>query len=400
MTALADRYEAFLIDLDGVVYRGDEAVPGAARAIDALRDRGRRVVFITNNSARTPEGVAEKLASFGVAAEPGDVVSSAHAAAPLVQKLVGVGASVFVVGEEGVRRALAEAGLEIVDGAIEKADAVVVGWDRTVDFEKLRTATVLVQRGARLVATNADASYPAPGGEVWPGAGALLAVIETATGIRAEVAGKPYPPLFEAALERAGTSSGVVVGDRIETDIAGAAGAGLDAVAVLSGASGPADLLDHDDLPVDVVAALDGVLADRPDVRPRDATAADQDAVAGLVRAAGLQDPPGGSHVVVLGDAAATAAVRVDGGDAYLHSVAVAPEHRGLGVGTLSMAAVARAARRSGASAAYLLTEEAEGFFAALGFEAVARDMLPAWMKPLTATCAETAVAMRRSLRR
>jgi HAD superfamily hydrolase (TIGR01450 family) len=138
------------------------------------------------------------------------------------------------VGEEGIRRALSDAGIALVDGAADRADHVVVGWDRRATYEKLRTACLLVQRGASLVATNADASYPAPDG-LWPGAGALLAVVTTTTGAAAEIMGKPHAPMFDAARRRAGGASPLVVGDRLDTDVAGAANLGIDSLLVLTG---------------------------------------------------------------------------------------------------------------------------------------------------------------------
>jgi len=181
--ALADRYDCFLFDLDGVLYRGDRAVPLAAEAVARLRSAGGRVVFMTNNSSRTPERVAQTLAGLGIGASPSEIVSSALATADLLASRGG--GSAFVVGEEGIRTALSDAGVTVVDGQPERVDHVVVGWDRSADYAKLRTASLLVQRGAALVATNADPSYPAPDG-LWPGAGALLAVIVTTT-----VAGVP-----------------------------------------------------------------------------------------------------------------------------------------------------------------------------------------------------------------
>jgi HAD superfamily hydrolase (TIGR01457 family) len=230
--ALADRYDAFLFDLDGVLYRGDEAVPGAPAAVRRLRERGKRVVFLTNNSGRTPQAVAGRLTALGIEAAPQEVVTSAQATADVLAAR-GI-RSAFVIGEEGVRRALADVGIEVRDGEPWEADVVVLGWDRTVDYAKLRTAALLVQRGAALVATNDDAAYPAPDG-LWPGAGALLAAVTTATGARPEVVGKPHPPLFLRALERAGGGRPLVVGDRLDTDVAGAAALGWDSLLVLTG---------------------------------------------------------------------------------------------------------------------------------------------------------------------
>ncbi len=261
--SLADQYDCFLLDLDGVLYRGDEAVPGAPEAVARLRAGGRRVVFLTNNSGRTPEAVAEKLDGLGIEAVPSEVVTSALATADLLAARGG--GSAFVVGEIGIRAALANAGLAIVDGEPERVDFVVVGWDRRADYQRLKTASLLVQRGARLVATNADAAYPAPDG-LWPGAGALLAVLTTTTGARAEVVGKPHAPLFEAALRRAGGGRPLVVGDRLETDIAGAAALGWDSVLVLTGITGEEELAASAVRPTFVARDLSGVLADsQPD---------------------------------------------------------------------------------------------------------------------------------------
>ena len=237
---LADDYDAFLFDLDGVLYRGDEPVPHAAASVARLRaseqgDRLRHEQFLAH-----PEAVAAKLVALGVAASAADVETSALTTAQL---LAGRGiTSAFVVGEEGVRRALTEAGVTVMDGAPATVEAVVVGLDRTADYEKLRMACVLVERGATLVATNADASFPADDGPAWPGAGALLAAIETTTGLRAEVVGKPHAPLLRAAHERAGGGRPLLIGDRLDTDIAGAIALGWDSLLVLTGITTRGDL--------------------------------------------------------------------------------------------------------------------------------------------------------------
>jgi len=236
---LADAYGCLLLDLDGVLYRGDEAVPGAPETMASVRARGRSVVFMTNNSSRTPDQVAAKLEGIGIPAAPSEVVTSALATAEL---LAGRGGgSAFVVGQDGLRSALEGAGIQVVSGEPDRADHVVVGFDATADYAKLKHASLLVQRGAGLVATNPDASFPSSDG-LWPGAGALLAVITATTGATAEVVGKPYAPLFETARRRAGGGAPLVVGDRIDTDIAGADALGWDSLLVLSGVARRADL--------------------------------------------------------------------------------------------------------------------------------------------------------------
>jgi HAD superfamily hydrolase (TIGR01457 family) len=231
---LADRYDVLLFDLDGVLYRGDEPVAHAVETMAAIRSAGIRPLFLTNNSSRTPEQVASKLSGLGIAAQASEVVTSALATADLLAARGG--GTAYVIGQDGIRRALADAGVEILDGEPERVDHVVVGVDLETTYAKLRTASVLVQRGAHLVATNPDRSFPAPGA-LWPGAGALLAVVTETTGAVPEVVGKPFAPLFEAARKRAGAESPLVIGDRIDTDVAGADALGWDSLLVLTGVS-------------------------------------------------------------------------------------------------------------------------------------------------------------------
>ncbi len=263
--SLVERYDCFLLDLDGVLYRGDRPVEGASEAVARLRAAGRRIAFLTNNSSRTPDQVADALGRIGVPASPAEVVTSALATADLLSSR-GV-KSAFVIGEDGVRSALAEAGIDTLDGEPPRADAVVVGWDRGVDYAKLRTASILVQRGATLIATNADVSYPAPDGLRWPGAGAILLVVTATTGVEAEVVGKPGAALFEAARRRAGGGRPLVVGDRVDTDVAGAAALGWDSLLVLTGISRPADLDRSDVRPTYVARDLSG-LFEEPEPGP------------------------------------------------------------------------------------------------------------------------------------
>jgi len=231
---LAEGYDCLLFDLDGVLYRGDRAIEAAPPTMAKLRRRGARVVFLTNNSSRTPQQVADKLRSHGIEADRGEVVTSALATAELLAERGGGRA--FVIGMDGVREALTGAGIEVLDGRPDTADLVVVGFDGEATYERLKTASLLVERGAHLVATNADASFPAADG-LWPGAGALLAVVTTTTGAEPEIVGKPFAPLFESALRRGGGGRPLVVGDRLDTDIEGAANLGWDAMLVLTGVS-------------------------------------------------------------------------------------------------------------------------------------------------------------------
>jgi len=251
---LVDPYDAILLDLDGVLYRWPEPIPGAADAVATLRHVGKRVAFVTNNASRTPEEVAERLASVGVRAEPKEVVTSALATAAALSER-GV-RSAFVVGEGGLIVALQDRGIRVVDGSAEDVGAVVVGFDRRVTYTKLKDASVLVARGIPLIASNADASFPAPGGEAWPGAGALVAAIQTTTGATAELIGKPEAPLLELALDAAGGGRPLVVGDRLDTDVAGAARLGWDSVLVLTGSTRREDVGRSDWKPTFVVDSV------------------------------------------------------------------------------------------------------------------------------------------------
>lgn len=265
MSMLADAYDAFLFDLDGVLYRGSTAVPGASEAVASLRGAGKGVAFVTNNAARTPDAVAEGLTGLGIPASREHVETSAMVTA---QQLAGRGITeAFVVGEEGVVQALLGQGISIAPADATSVEVVVVALDRSADYEKLRRASLLVERGALLVATNVDASYPAGDGN-WPGAGALLAVIETTTGARAESFGKPASPIMLSALERAGGGTPLVIGDRLETDIAAAVALGWDSLLVLTGIAKAADVAGSPFAPTVVADDLSALFLPPPPATP------------------------------------------------------------------------------------------------------------------------------------
>jgi glycerol 3-phosphatase-2 len=240
--ALVDAYDGVLFDLDGVIYLGPVAVPGAPQAVAGLRERGVPLGFVTNNAARTPAAVAEHLTELGIPASADDVVTSAQAGAQLLRDDLPGGAKVLVVGGEGVRTALAEAGLTAVGSADDEPVAVLQGYGVDLAWQELNEAALAVQRGARWVATNDDPTRPTDRGLV-PGNGAAVAAVRAAVSVDPEVAGKPYRPLLDATVARLGVRRPLFVGDRLDTDIAGAVNAGLDALLVLSGSHGPADLL-------------------------------------------------------------------------------------------------------------------------------------------------------------
>ncbi|HEY4375626.1 MAG TPA: HAD-IIA family hydrolase [Acidimicrobiales bacterium] len=223
----------WVLDLDGVVWRGDEPVPGSADAIADLRAAGEEVAFATNFSFSRASDIEAKLEAQGVPAQ-GAVVTSAMAAARLVEP----GERALLVAGPGAREALEARGIDVVTEGL--ADVVVVAWHRDFTYERMAVATTAVRAGARLVATNDDATYPTADG-ILPGGGAILASIERASGVTATVAGKPYQPTVDDLLDRYGPE-GTMVGDRPDTDGRLARALGYRWALVLSGVTTEADL--------------------------------------------------------------------------------------------------------------------------------------------------------------
>jgi 4-nitrophenyl phosphatase len=227
-----------LIDLDGVVYTGSEPIPGAAGFLAEARRRGLKFLLVTNNSTASPELVAERLHGMHIEVTPQEILTSAQAATAYVSAHAERGVRVRIVGEGGLRQAAMEEGLMIVDDGQATVDWVIAGLDRAFDYEKLTSATRAIVAGARFVATNADALLPVEGGKVIPGAGSILAAIQTATGVTPVVVGKPEPGLFEHGLKRLGglrPEQVAMIGDRLDTDVVGGQRAGLRTILVLSG---------------------------------------------------------------------------------------------------------------------------------------------------------------------
>ena len=231
--------KALIIDMDGVVWKADSPIGDLATTFRRIRERGLKFVFATNNSTKTSEQYVERLASFGVDVEPWQIITSSQAAAGAIAKKFPPGTKVFMIGEDGIRKALEERGFEIVpvENATQ-AQAVVMGIDRGINFQKASEATLLVRNGVPFYATNADKTFPTPRGEI-PGSGAWLSIITTATGVEPIVAGKPFPFLMELSLEKLDVSKeeALVVGDRLETDIAAGQAVGCPCALVLSGVS-------------------------------------------------------------------------------------------------------------------------------------------------------------------
>jgi HAD superfamily hydrolase (TIGR01450 family) len=238
----SDVYDVALLDLDGVVYVGPDAVSGVPVALAAARAAGMRLGFVTNNAARTPEDVADHLTGMGVPAGSDDVITSSQAAATVVFGLLGPGARVLPVGGPGVAAALTVAGLVVVHHAEDDPAAVVQGYGREVGWVQLAEAVVAIRNGARHVATNLDATIPSPRGPL-PGNGAMVGVVSAITGRSPLVTGKPDPAMHAECVRRTAAQRPLVVGDRLDTDIEGASRAGAASLLVLSGITDPRTLL-------------------------------------------------------------------------------------------------------------------------------------------------------------
>jgi glycerol-1-phosphatase len=236
LTPIAQRYDRFILDLDGCVWIGDEPTPGAVEAIDSLREAGKPVAYATNDPRSATEDYVARLWRIGIRASLSDVVTVGGALQHLLAETRS-GRTAFVVGTESLVRHVSDAGLRVLNGTdlASRAEVVVVGGTEDLVYDDLRNAALAVRRGADFLATARDPTYPQPDG-LWPGTGALLAAIEVASDRKAEIVGKPEPQLMLTALERLeGDGRTLVVGDRVDTDLAAAAAAQLDAALVLSG---------------------------------------------------------------------------------------------------------------------------------------------------------------------
>jgi glycerol-1-phosphatase len=254
---LADEFDGLLVDLDGVVWVGREMVPGSAEALRSLLKAGKEIVFVTNNPGKPAAEYARRLGEASVEVGPERIVTAGEATASLAARQAGAGSTAFVIGVAAFHETVAGAGLQLLEGeAGRKADVVIVSGHRGFDYEELLTATLALQRGAALFATSHDPTLPMPGG-AWPGTGAILAAVETASGVTAQVGGKPEPYLFEMARERIAAAKRVaMVGDRVSSDIEGGRRAGLETVLVLSGATSREEARDAEPAPDHVVEDL------------------------------------------------------------------------------------------------------------------------------------------------
>jgi HAD superfamily hydrolase (TIGR01450 family) len=273
LSAIARRYRHFLLDLDGCVYVGDTPTERAAEAVTALREARKGIVFLTNDARHSPEEFARKLWRLGFRASLDEVMTAGAALQFALSERRGGGAA-FVIGSQALVDHVAEAGLRIVNHTefATRADVVVVADHERFDYAELRTATQAVLRGAELIGVTRDRSFPMPDG-LWPGTGAILAAIETATGRKADaIVGKPEPAMYDAARDRLGLGEAggeppgarqeriLAVGDRLDSDILGAKRAGIDSALVLTGVTDRAKARGAQPAPTHVADSLAALL--------------------------------------------------------------------------------------------------------------------------------------------
>ncbi len=253
--------QALVIDMDGVLWRGDQFLPGLAEFFALLRLRELPFVLVTNNATKTPAMVQEKLMRASISVSEEEILTSALATAAHLKQAHPEGRRVYAIGETGLRTALEQEGFELADQA-DGVFAVVVGLDRGLDWGRLTEATLAIRAGAQFIGTNPDASIPSERG-LAPGNGAILAALQAATGVEPLVIGKPHAPLFEQALRRLGTpaEATLMLGDRLNTDIAGGRRAGLRTGLLLTGVTTREELEGADVQPDVVFEDLAAVMA-------------------------------------------------------------------------------------------------------------------------------------------
>lgn len=266
---LIDNFDSLFLDLDGVVYRGAEAIPGAVEAINKADQMGKKIAYITNNASRTPQAIAEQLNGYGLTVQPEQIIGSAAAGVRLLATKVPAGAKVLVVGGEGLRREVSDSGFELVEDASSQPDAVIQGFSKDIGWQQLAEAAFAIQAGAVWVATNQDWTLPLERG-IAPGNGTLVGAVHTAVGILPEFAGKPFRPIFDAALQQMQVQRPLMIGDRLDTDIKGAITAGIQSATVMTGVVGNRELLGAktDERPNFVLADMNDLFADYPEAKP------------------------------------------------------------------------------------------------------------------------------------
>lgn len=242
MARLIDAYDSLLLDLDGVVYLGNKAVEHAIESINRAEAEGFKIGYVTNNASRRPEVIAEQLSRFGLNVTADKVVGSARAAAKMLAERIPAGSKVLVVGGDGLSSEVEALGFQVVSEAANSPAAVIQGFSPDVGWKHLAEAAYAIQAGAIWLATNQDWTIPREGG-IAPGNGTLVSAVHTAVGILPDFAGKPFRPIFQSAVEQLGVSRPLMIGDRLDTDIRGAVGFGIDSACVMTGVATRKELL-------------------------------------------------------------------------------------------------------------------------------------------------------------
>ena len=229
--------EALVIDMDGVLWRGDTALPGLSGFFDFLQRRGINFILATNNASKTPGQFVEKLAGFGVTVGPEHILTSSLATAAYLKQEYQDGTNVYVVGQAGLRQALSNAGFTVLPDSSRPVEVVVVGIDFELTYESVKHAALLIRDGARFIGTNGDVTFPIEGSRFIPGTGSILALVQAATGVTPVTIGKPERFMFDLAMQQMGSTPEhtATLGDRLETDILGGQRAGLKTMMVLTG---------------------------------------------------------------------------------------------------------------------------------------------------------------------
>jgi HAD superfamily hydrolase (TIGR01450 family) len=262
LSPLLAGYDNVVLDMDGCLWIGDELTPRADEAVAALRTAGKGLAFVTNNPRRSAEDYVQKMWRLGIKASPGDVVTVGGATQHLLAE-TRQGRTAFVLGSDALVKHVADAGLKVLNGTdlATRAEVVVIGGTDDWSFEDVRAASMSARRNGDLIATSLDPTYPMPDG-LWPGTGSVVKAVEVASGQTAIVVGKPEPQLIISALDRLGDGRALMIGDRIDTDLAAAAKAHIDAALVLSGGATRAEAATAEPKPVAVADTLaDLVLA-------------------------------------------------------------------------------------------------------------------------------------------
>lgn len=261
--AVWGEYDTLLCDLDGVIYEGKNAIVDSVATINKFVSQGVSVGYVTNNSSRKPETIADQLAGFGIETKAENVISSAKTGVDILATLIPAGAKVLVVGGEGLRSRVLEAGFELVLNSDEKPEGVIQGFDPSVAWTDLAEASYSIANGAKWVATNQDWTIPREKG-IAPGNGTLVSAVHTAVGQLPIVAGKPEPAIYKTAFEHFGSKKAIFIGDRIDTDIRGANRAEIDSVLVMTGITSRKEALGlkQEDRPGFIIETMAELLAE------------------------------------------------------------------------------------------------------------------------------------------